>query len=94
MNGPRDGSEEVDASSVWRSLERSHLLDSQSGVLADGGSLVEKASGCGGDAKLDARVCVCELSVEKEANDLMHFPLMENRSVCPRVRRQNARRLF
>lgn len=28
MNGPRDGSEEVDASSVWRSLERSHLLDS------------------------------------------------------------------
>lgn len=27
---------------------------------------------------------VCEVKVEKEANGLMHFPLMENWTQCPK----------
>lgn len=84
----------------------------QTVVLANKGLFVGKASDCCRKQRRNEAwmqlfrssrerrgQTVCEASVEKEANNLMHFPLMENRSVCPKARsaascQQNVERLF
>lgn len=116
-DGPQEGSEEVDVSSVLQRWSRMlpadvrglapqtgsevfrnasfHLLNSHklSSWIYYNDLLVENTSGrCRKPRSLDGTFrlrercgqTVCELSVEKEANNSMHFPLMENGSVVQR----------
>lgn len=86
---------------TWTCLFTSAEL-TETAILANEDLFVEKASGCCRRQRNAAWMelfrssheqrgqTVCEVCVEKEANHLMHFPLMEKRSVRPKATQPQA----